>query len=222
VTVTEPLNIVASFTRVIKSYVISIEEPSNGSLTVTKDGVRIFDGATVEENSSITIVAEPDEGYELEGLLVNGSFIENYATITVTGPVSISATFKQIVVEQEFAITFDEPDNGILIVALDGEEIESGTLAKENSLLTILAIPYTDYELASLTVNGKAVSNNCSLPVTETMNIVASFVPAGMVGIQSIVPDKTQLSVYTLSGQRLSKPRTGVNIVNGKKMLIKK
>ena len=222
VTVTEPLNIVASFTRVIKSYVISIEEPSNGSLTVTKDGVRIFDGATVEENSSITIVAEPDEGYELEGLLVNGSFIENYATITVTGPVSISATFKQIVVEQEFAITFDEPDNGILIVALDGEEIESGTLAKENSLLTILAIPYTDYELVSLTVNGQPVSNNCSLPVTEAMNIVASFVPAGMVGVQSIVPDKTQLSVYTLSGQRLSKPRTGVNIVNGKKMLIKK
>lgn len=221
-TVTEPLNIVATFARVIKSYTVNIEGPVNGSLAVTKDGVRIFDGATVEENSAITIVAEPDEGYELESLLVNGSFIENYATITVTGPISISATFKQVEVEQKYAITFDEPDNGILIVAIDGEEIESGATAKENSMLTILAIPYTDYELVSLTVNGRPVSNNCSLPVTETMNIVATFVPAGMVGIQPIVPDKTQLSVYTLSGQRLAKPRKGVNIVNGKKVLIRK
>ena len=221
VAVTGPTIIEASFSRVVKTYTISLSTPENGNIHVTCNGSEISSGTTVEENSTLTIIAEPTEGYELESLLVNGLFVENYATITVTGPLSISAMFKQVVVEQEFAINFDEPDNGILIVAIDGEEIGSGTLAKENSVLTILAIPYADYELASLTVNGKTVSNNCSLSVTEAMDVAATFAPAGKVEFQSIVPGKKQVSVYTLSGQRLAKPRNGVNIVNGKKVLIK-
>lgn len=221
VTVSGPIIINASFSRVVKTYMISFSTPENGVIHVIYNDSEISSGTAVEENGALTIIAEPDEGFEVENLIVNGIVVENYITISVTGPVNISATFKPWVVEQEYAITFDEPDNGILIVAVDGEEIESGTLAKENSLITILAIPYTDYELASLMVNGNAISNNSSMSVTGEMNIVATFVPIGMVGIQSAMSVKSKSHVYNISGQQVTYPARGLFVINGKKVLIK-
>ena len=222
-TVTGPVSIAATFKPivVVHEFSVTFDDPENGSLLVTKDGSRVANGAMVEENSTLTIVAEPNSGYELESLMVNGVFVENYGSITVTGPVYIEAKFRQIVAEQEFAITFDEPENGILIVAVNGEEVESGTLAKENSVLTVLAIPYTDYELENLTINGNAVNNNSSVPVTEEMNIVATFVPSGVVGIQPYVLGKDKIVKYNLSGQKVINQRRGLLIINGKKVLIK-
>ncbi len=216
-----PITIEASFSRVIRTYVVSFSSPENGKIHVTYNGSEINSGTRVEENGTLTVVAEPDEGFEVDYLMVNGTIVENYSTIIVTESVNISASFRPVVVEQEYAITFNEPDNGILIVAVDGNEIESGTLAKENSLLTILAIPYTDYELASLMVNGNAVSNNSSMSVSGEMNIVATFVPAGMVGIQSATSVTTKSYVYNISGQRVTKPARGLHVINGKKVILK-
>ena len=221
-TVTGPVSILATFKPivVVHEFAVTFDEPENGSLLVTKDGSRIANGAMVEENSTLTIVAEPNSGYELESLMVNGVFVENYGSITVTGPVYIEAKFRQIVAEQEFAITFDEPENGILIVAIDGEEVESGTLAKENSVLTVLAIPYTDYVIESLTINGVAIDNNSSRPVTEPMHISATFVPEGTVSIKPMDSIKNKKVIYNLIGQRLSHLQHGFNIVNGKKVVV--
>ena len=205
----------------LQSYTVTYDASENGTIIVSADGEEIESGASVQEYSTLTISAIPYSDYELESLLVNGEAVDNNSTIIVTEPIHIVATFKPIVVEQTFLITYDETENGILIVAIDGEEIESGTLAKENSILTVLAIPYTDYELEHLTINGNAVNNNCSVPVTKEMNIVATFVPAGMVGVKPYMSGKDKVVKYNLSGQKVVNPTKGLFIINGKKVLIK-
>lgn len=205
----------------LQSYTVTYDASENGTIIVSADGEEIESGASVQEYSTLTISAIPYGDYELESLLVNGEAVDNNSTIIVTEPIHIVAIFKPIVVEQTFLITYDETENGILIVAIDGEEIESGALAKENSILTVLAIPYTDYELEHLTINGNAVNNNCSIPVTKEMNIVATFVPAGMVGVKPYMSGKDKVVKYNLSGQKVVNPTRGLFIINGKKVLLK-
>lgn len=131
---------------------------------------------------------------------------------------------KAIKTVQNYAITYNEPENGILIVAIDGEEIESGAMAKENSILTILAIPYTDYAIESIKLNGIVIENSSSFPVTGPMNIEATFVSVGEdidnIDSMSSVPTKEGL-IYNLSGQRVHNPQNGIYIINGKKLLIR-
>ena len=103
---------------------------------------------------------------------------------------------KAIKVENEYEIIYDDCDNGILIVAIDGDEIESGTLAKENSILTVVAIAFTDYEIGSLTLNGNRINNNSSFPVDGPMHVSAKFVPIGFNEMAYAVYDNGTLTFY--------------------------
>lgn len=40
-------------------------------------------------------------------------------------------------------------------------------------------------------------------------------------GVQAITTDDANAPIFTLSGQRLEKPRKGVNIVGGRKVVVK-
>ena len=223
ISVTEALHIVATFKPIVveKTYVVTYEEPANGSLVITIDGVGIASGLNIKENSTLVINAFPDPNYELDGLWVNGTAVENNCIISVTEALHIVATFRPIVVEKTHVVTYDETENGILVVAIDGEEIESGALAKENSLLTVLAIPYTDYEIGSLAINGEAIANNSSRPVTGPTHISVVFVPVGTVGIVQAFSGNHKKIIYNLAGQRIANPTKGIYIQNGKKLLKK-
>ena len=54
-------------------------------------------------------------------------------------------------------------------------------------------------------------------PEDVTFNI--TLIPA--TGINDIEQDGQDAAIYNLAGQRLSKPQRGVNIQNGKKILVK-
>ena len=106
----------------------------------------------------------------------------------------------------------------MVIVAVDGNEIESGASVSKNSLLTILVIAYTDYALENLTVNGREISNNSSIPVTESMDISVSIVPEDALAVTSIQFNPQKNVFFDLSGNRVSLLKKGINIitVNGK------
>ena len=123
-----------------------------------------------------------------------------------------------------YIITYNDPENGFLIVAVDGEEIESGTMAEENSILTILAIPYTDYIIEGLKLNGNVISNSSSFPVTGPMNIEATFIreDENADNIKSMSSaNQKECTIYNLSGQRVYRPGRGIYIKNGQKLYIR-
>lgn len=129
-------------------------------------------------------------------------------------------TIEAIENEQEYEVTFEESNNGILIVAIDGEEIESGTKAKENSLLTILAIAYTDYDIECILVNGNPIDNSSSMYLTEDTHITVAF-ESKTNGIRPISITSRVLEIYNLSGQKEIHSENGINIIDGKKVVYK-
>ncbi len=78
-------------------YAITVGTVSNGTVTVDK--------ASADLNAKINVTATPDEGYELESILVDGVAITG-TSFNVTGNHVVTATFKKTAVEtEEYTIT---------------------------------------------------------------------------------------------------------------------
>lgn len=79
-------------------YTITFDTPKHGTLTVTnQNNIPISTGDNVLDGTQITITANANEEdkYELEELLVNSQPFTSGGTFTVTGNITISATFKE-------------------------------------------------------------------------------------------------------------------------------
>lgn len=97
-TITDNTTIAATFKEVIKEFTVTFEQPEHGTLTVTnQNNIPISTGDNVLDGTQITITANANEEdkYELEELLVNSQPFTSGGTFTVTGNITISATFKE-------------------------------------------------------------------------------------------------------------------------------
>ena len=79
-------------------YTLTIENPENGTLSVTKGGVSVASGEQFKAGTSLVVTPTPASGYLFESLTVDGSEVElSEGKYTFTMPendVTISATFK--------------------------------------------------------------------------------------------------------------------------------
>lgn len=82
----------ANFVQV-KTYTVNITQPENGTITVTADGNNVTSGATLNQNTVLTISATPASGYQLANYLVNGVATSN-PQVVVTSNLTISAFFE--------------------------------------------------------------------------------------------------------------------------------
>ena len=87
-----------SITRPVKKYTVSATAGAGGSVSIANAGTTVNSGSEVEENTSLTFTATPNEGYEF----VNWTDASNTAvvsteatyTATVTAAISLTANFK--------------------------------------------------------------------------------------------------------------------------------
>ena len=79
-------------------YTLTIENPENGTLSVTKGGVSVVSGEQFKAGTSLVVTPTPASGYLFESLTVDGTEVElSEGKYTLTMPendVTISATFK--------------------------------------------------------------------------------------------------------------------------------
>lgn len=121
---------------------ISVGECENGTI--------ILEQESAYPGTRITFDVQPDPGYELSELLLNGEVISDTEFIMPNTDVVISAIF---IPETLYQIEIDS-------------EIENGTVttdmaeAPQGKKVTILAEPQVGYELKSITVNGEVISGN--------------------------------------------------------------
>ena len=79
------------------SYKITIQSTKNGTITVTKDGNAVTNGATLNLGDEIKITFTPADGNELSNYLINyASETETDGVYTVCGPTKIIAEFDPI------------------------------------------------------------------------------------------------------------------------------
>jgi len=173
--------------------IVHFQALANGLLTVTDaTNQNVQNEGKIAKNSTITIKAEPAQGYELDNLKVNGKNVKgsyNAATKTVTydvksADVYIVATFKQTPPSTEVTVKFKQPANGTLSVAdANNTDVANGGKVAKNTSITIKAEPAQDYELDDLQVNGvsikatyNATTHMATYAVQEVdVTIVATF-----------------------------------------------
>lgn len=94
----------------VKKYTVSATAGTGGSVTIANAGTTVNSGSEVEENTSLTFTATPNEGYEF----VNWTDASNKAvstnatyTTTVTAKISLTANFKA-------KTTVDPTESGVI------------------------------------------------------------------------------------------------------------
>ena len=84
----------------VEKYAVTFTQPENGTITVTSGETSLTSGALVDENTEVTYVVTPSEGYHIASITVNGKAVEEFdntsytGTVTVTSATSISATME--------------------------------------------------------------------------------------------------------------------------------
>ena len=145
-------NIVDFTLRIVErpaTYTVTLPETvGNGTLTVMNGSAALVPGAnTVEENSELTITAEPAQGYRLESLTVNGSAFTSGDTYTVTGNTEIAVSFAEIpVVTHIITYSVKQGEGTITLSNLEGTETyQSGASLRADKSFKITFSPAEDY-----------------------------------------------------------------------------
>ena len=132
-------------------YTLTIENPENGTLSVTKGGVSVASGDQFKAGTSLVVTPTPASGYLFESLTVDGSEVElSEGKYTFTMPendVIISATFKE-----------NEKPSATLTLSKNGEtELLPGN-HKQDDVVTL-----PDFESdCSKTFVGWSENQNCN------------------------------------------------------------
>ena len=156
-----------NYKQLIQKYNLNITPSQNGSVNSTKT-------SDIEENESITLQVTPNQGYELDKLIVDGQDVTqnvNNNQYTLTMPnhnVDVQASFK----EKTYNVYTQTPVGGTLSV--------DKTEAKANETVTVTATANDDYELKSITyrdTNGTeytVTGNTFTMPASD-VNVFANF-----------------------------------------------
>ncbi len=158
----------ANFTVGENGSVLLNGSPANGE-TVIPQGV----------NSTITFV--PDEGYELDKLLINGEEVEvedNEYTFTPESDVTIEVSFREAV--EYCKITLSIGNGGSITVKDDLYEIENNKYiyVPVGESITLVIKPHINYKVNTVKVSGKTVKLNedgeYTLECTDTAATVSA------------------------------------------------
>ena len=159
-------------------YVVDIPVENGGVISyminVSADPVEggiVSGGGAHQENSSCTVIATPNEGYQFDNWTENGAVVSDQSSYTfvVENTRNLVAHFS-LLPPQQFTIT------------ASADPVEGGTITgagtyQEGQNCVLIATPATGFEFVSWTKNGSEVSYNTTyhFVVTESASLVAHF-----------------------------------------------
>ena len=173
------------------AYTVDIDTPTNGSLSVTRNGAALTSGNAVHPGETLTITTAADEGYVLSSLSINDTDVTTESgatTYTVgsqptatrrTGGATVAAAGAQIsaLFEKEA-----EPEPIMHTVTLDAEPSEGGSVSGGGEVaggtaVTVTATANEGYTFSGWQENGSTVSIAASYTFTATADrsLVALF-----------------------------------------------
>lgn len=202
-------------------YLVVVEalDTYNASVTVGENGSLKLNGATVTGNTVIpqginsTLTVVPDEGYELDQLIINGEEVkveDNSYTFTPEGDVTIEVTFRE---EVEYCkITLSVGNGGSVTVKDDAYEIKDRkVLVPVGESITFVVKPHVNYEINTVKVSGKTVKLNEENEYTIECTDTAATVSATFKSTNNTEETSYTVTAYASGGGTISP--TGANEV---------
>ncbi|WP_304247035.1 Ig-like domain-containing protein [Parabacteroides gordonii] len=193
VTVDKDFTITAKFKALPpQEYSVQVTSPEHGKILLFDDkGNAIAAGSSVTANSTVSVLAVADEGYQLKAnSLKNNSTEITNGSISVTANAVITAEFdiQQFKVES----SIQQGEGSITLTKGESDSFTSGNKVNYGQVMTAKVKPADGYKLLSLLVNGKEIPDGGSFTVKA-----ATTVKAVMRKLATITIDETaQTYVY--------------------------
>ncbi len=185
--------VVTAFVSQIPSFVITINQPANGTLEVKEGSNVIATGSPVLEGTVLTVSATANTGYKLDSIKVGSVKIANNGTFTVTEAVTVEAFISQIPPVTKFKVSYNPSMQGGQIRVINGiKRVANGDSVAQGTVLNISVTTNPGYTVKSLKVNGASVSTSgYSHTVNADVLIEAEF--SSMTDIENVSATATKV-----------------------------
>ena len=185
--------VVTAFVSQIPSFVITINQPANGTLEVKEGSNVIATGSPVLEGTVLTVSATANTGYKLDSIKVGSVKIANNGTFTVTEAVTVEAFISQIPPVTMFKVSYNPSMLGGQIRVIYGiKRVANGDSVAQGTVLNISVTTNPGYTVKSLKVNGASVSTSgYSHTVNADVLIEAEF--SSMTDIENVSATATKV-----------------------------
>lgn len=185
--------VVTAFVSQIPSFVITINQPANGTLEVKEGSNVIATGSPVAEGTVLTVSATANTGYKLDSIKVGNAKVVNGGTFTVTEAVTVEAFISQIPPVTKFKVSYNPSMQGGQIRVVNGiKRVANGDSVAQGTVLNISVTINPGYTVKSLKVNGASVSTSgYSHTVNADVLIEAEF--SSMTDIENVSATATKV-----------------------------
>mgnify|MGYP000868341268 FL=1 len=185
--------VVTAFVSQIPSFVITINQPANGTLEVKEGSNVIATGSPVLEGTVLTVSATANTGYKLDSIKVGNAKVVNGGTFTVTEAVTVEAFISQIPPVTKFKVSYNPSMQGGQIRVINGiKRVANGDSVAQGTVLNISVTTNPGYTVKSLKVNGASVSTSgYSHTVNADVLIEAEF--SSMTDIENVSATATKV-----------------------------
>jgi len=171
-------------------HTVNIITPTNGTITVMNGDTQVNDGDVLERRTVLSMTATPDSGYEFDKWW--DGFTTASREFTLTSDLTISATFKNIVIPPvKYTVTITPATNGTITVMDGTTEVSTGDQLEEGTVLTLTATPDANYEFLTWWDGDTLTTRTYTL--TEDVTISATF---QYLSVIQIATDKNSLTVF--------------------------
>jgi hypothetical protein len=177
VTVTDNLSAAAEFREIgVESFTLTVSAPQNGTITSSPLGIDCGSDCSqsYEANTSVTLTATPNEGFEFTSWA--GDCSGTSCSLTMSQARSVSATFQAVAVES-FEVTVNVSGNGSVSSSPTGINCGSdcSETYEDGTDLLLFATPDSGYKLSAW--SGACSGNvDCNLTVDQNLSVTATFV----------------------------------------------
>lgn len=192
------------------SYKLTYTAGANGSLEANREnGETIASGSDVDTDTKVRLTATPNDGFELEKWVVNGSTLSDEGLtieLTMDKDQTVEATFVKKVVEYTLSYSIKPETQGKLMVTntKTQEEIASGSKVAEGTEITCqVSVPDgSKWQLDKWVINGAdytegAKKLSINLTMSKDLQIEAILSKGNAVD----TPDNADYLVFIQEGQ---------------------
>lgn len=171
ITVGEDKSYIANFEKIM--HTVTIASVSNGKLSVTNvtnEGAPVADRASLQQGSTLQVVATPDENYALQRITVNGTALTGDKFV-LTGETTIGATFA-LKSDAQKSVTIKSTNGSLLLYNAQGNAVVSGSTVLKGSTLKVVTLANTGYVLDAVEINDDKIADASTYTVGDA-DIVA-------------------------------------------------
>lgn len=153
-----------------RTFKLTISAGTGSTITVTRGGSALTNGATVTYGDVLTISFAAKTGYTLGAHTVNGATFTSGNTHTVTGAVSVEST----ATAKTYTLTISQDAHSTATVKRNGVTLSNNATISTGDVLVITFAAASGYKLKTHTVNGSAFTSGGSWTVSGAVAVAVT------------------------------------------------